>query len=144
MFNAQDDKRQGDRRNNERRKDGDSSPDTLLTDLKKEIHNQLISGMDLSAVGTLNEAELREELRRGAEELCNYRSELIPQQTVGRDRIVRRHDTPWAVLVAQGFYRVFGVGRAAGWVAHALEQYEADYVVRPRARYAGGPSEGGT
>ena len=39
---------------------------------------------------------------------------------------------------------LFGVGRAAGWVAHALEQYEADYVVRPRARYAGGPSEGGT
>jgi citrate synthase len=30
---------------------------------------------------------------------------------------------------------VFAVGRCAGWVAHAREQYEAGYVVRPRARY---------
>ncbi|MGH0036292.1 MAG: citrate synthase family protein [Myxococcota bacterium] len=30
---------------------------------------------------------------------------------------------------------VFAVGRCAGWVAHAKEQYEAGYVVRPRARY---------
>ncbi len=38
---------------------------------------------------------------------------------------------------------LFAVGRTAGWVAHALEQYEADYVVRPRARYANGPGVGG-
>ncbi len=31
---------------------------------------------------------------------------------------------------------LFAVGRTAGWVAHVLEQYQADYVVRPRARYA--------
>jgi len=30
---------------------------------------------------------------------------------------------------------LFAVGRSAGWVAHALEQYEAGYLVRPRARY---------
>jgi citrate synthase len=30
---------------------------------------------------------------------------------------------------------VFAVGRTAGWVAHALEQVEAGYLVRPRARY---------
>ena len=30
---------------------------------------------------------------------------------------------------------IFAVGRCAGWVAHALEQYEAGYLVRPRARY---------
>ncbi len=30
---------------------------------------------------------------------------------------------------------LFAVGRCAGWVAHAKEQYEAGYVVRPRARY---------
>ncbi len=30
---------------------------------------------------------------------------------------------------------LFAVGRAAGWVAHALEQYEAGYLLRPRARY---------
>jgi citrate synthase len=32
---------------------------------------------------------------------------------------------------------IFAVGRCAGWVAHALEQYEAGYLVRPRARYLG-------
>lgn len=30
---------------------------------------------------------------------------------------------------------VFAIGRTAGWVAHALEQAEAGYLVRPRARY---------
>ena len=30
---------------------------------------------------------------------------------------------------------LFAVGRFAGWVAHSLEQNEAGYLVRPRARY---------
>jgi citrate synthase len=30
---------------------------------------------------------------------------------------------------------LFAVGRAAGWVAHALEQFQAGYLLRPRARY---------
>ncbi len=30
---------------------------------------------------------------------------------------------------------LFAVARCAGWVAHALEQYEAGYLLRPRARY---------
>ena len=30
---------------------------------------------------------------------------------------------------------LFAVGRCAGWVAHALEQVEAGYLLRPRARY---------
>jgi citrate synthase len=30
---------------------------------------------------------------------------------------------------------LFAVSRCAGWVAHALEQYAAGYLVRPRARY---------
>jgi citrate synthase len=32
---------------------------------------------------------------------------------------------------------IFAVARSAGWVAHMLEQYEAGYLVRPRARYLG-------
>ena len=32
---------------------------------------------------------------------------------------------------------LFAVGRCAGWVAHVLEQYQAGYLVRPRARYTG-------
>jgi citrate synthase len=32
---------------------------------------------------------------------------------------------------------MFAIGRSAGWVAHILEQYEAGYLLRPRARYLG-------
>jgi citrate synthase len=32
---------------------------------------------------------------------------------------------------------IFALGRCAGWVAHALEQREAGYLLRPRARYIG-------
>ena len=30
---------------------------------------------------------------------------------------------------------LFAIARSAGWVAHMLEQYQAGYLVRPRARY---------
>ena len=30
---------------------------------------------------------------------------------------------------------LFAVGRSAGWIAHALEQYEREQLLRPRARY---------
>jgi citrate synthase len=32
---------------------------------------------------------------------------------------------------------VFLVARAIGWLAHAMEQYESDVLIRPRARYIG-------
>jgi len=32
---------------------------------------------------------------------------------------------------------LFAVGRSAGWIAHALEQRAAGYLIRPRARYNG-------
>jgi len=34
---------------------------------------------------------------------------------------------------------LFAVGRTVGWVAHSLEQYEAGYLLRPRARYREDP-----
>jgi len=32
---------------------------------------------------------------------------------------------------------LFAIGRTIGWVAHALEQYEREPMIRPRARYVG-------
>jgi pilus assembly protein CpaF len=54
--------------------------------LKKELHQQLISGMDLTAVGTMDEQELRVEVRRTAEELCRLRSDLL--NLSDRERLV--------------------------------------------------------
>ena len=54
--------------------------------IKNEIHRQLIAGMDLSAVGTMREEDLRLEARRAAEELCHLRADLLNQHE--RDRLV--------------------------------------------------------
>jgi citrate synthase len=32
---------------------------------------------------------------------------------------------------------MFVVGRAVGWIAHAIEQYQSGVLIRPRARYTG-------
>ena len=53
---------------------------------KKELHQQLIAGMDLSAIGTMNEEELRFEVRRAAEQLCRLRSDLLSLSE--RERLV--------------------------------------------------------
>ncbi len=44
---------------------------------KKQLHEQLITGVDLSAIGTMNEEELRVEVRRVAEDLCRYSADLL-------------------------------------------------------------------
>src|ERR1700676_316284 len=45
--------------------------------LKQDLHEQLITRLDLSAIGTISEEELRLEVRRAAEELCRMGSELL-------------------------------------------------------------------
>jgi len=32
---------------------------------------------------------------------------------------------------------IFVLGRTVGWIAHAIEQYQSDVLIRPRARYTG-------
>jgi citrate synthase len=32
---------------------------------------------------------------------------------------------------------LFALGRTIGWIAHAIEQYASDHLIRPRARYTG-------
>jgi citrate synthase len=40
-------------------------------------------------------------------------------------------------LPAGGAVALFGLGRTVGWIGHAIEQYETDSLIRPRARYIG-------
>jgi len=42
-------------------------------------------------------------------------------------------------LPAGGALALFVLGRSLGWLAHAQEQYAADRLIRPRARYVGPP-----
>jgi citrate synthase len=34
---------------------------------------------------------------------------------------------------------LFAIGRSIGWIGHAIEQYQQDRIIRPRARYTGEP-----
>ena len=40
-------------------------------------------------------------------------------------------------LPAGGAVALFAVGRAVGWIGHAIEQYASNILIRPRARYVG-------
>jgi citrate synthase len=40
-------------------------------------------------------------------------------------------------------FALFAVARCAGWIAHALEQGQADTLIRPCARYIGPEPEFG-
>jgi pilus assembly protein CpaF len=57
-----------------------------LTNYKKQLHEQLITGMDLSAIGTMNEEELRVEVRRAAEDLSRRSADLL--NLAERERLV--------------------------------------------------------
>lgn len=74
-----------------------ASNDERLIRIKKEIHQALIGGMDLSAVGSMEEDELREEVRRGAEQLCHQYNDLLSLSE--RER-----------LIDELYDEVFGIG----------------------------------
>jgi citrate synthase len=40
-----------------------------------------------------------------------------------------------------GAIALFALGRTIGWIGHGIEQYQANQVIRPRARYAGPPPQ---
>src|SRR5271168_3044935 len=63
------------------------SSDERFMRYKKELHQQLITGMDLSAIGTMSEDELRIEVRRAAEELCRLSPEMFSLSD--RERLVK-------------------------------------------------------
>ncbi len=42
-------------------------------------------------------------------------------------------------LPAHAPLTLFAIGRTVGWIAHAVEEYASDQLIRPRARYVGPP-----
>jgi citrate synthase len=72
--------------------------------------------------------ELAAELAAAAFELLGER----PNLDFGLVALARALDLPAGAALA-----LFAIGRSAGWIAHAIEQYEAGGLIRPRARYLG-------
>jgi citrate synthase len=72
--------------------------------------------------------ELAVAVAGAAEELLGLR----PTLDFGLVTAARALDLPPGSPLA-----IFALGRTAGWIGHALEQYVADTLIRPRARYVG-------
>lgn len=48
--------------------------------------------------------------------------------------------TAWTLNLPPGAsMALFALGRTVGWVGHAIEHYQLDRIIRPRARYVGEP-----
>lgn len=60
--------------------------DSKFVALKRELHQQVISTLDISAVGKWNQEQLRMEVRRQAEIVCRTRKDLL--SSAERERIV--------------------------------------------------------
>jgi len=64
----------------------DSRSEDRLAAIKKDLHKRLIAGLDMSVVGLMDDHALRDEMRRGARELCSYRSDFITHDD--RERLI--------------------------------------------------------
>lgn len=47
--------------------------------LKQEVHKHLLSAIDLPSVGSMDDYQLRNELRRGVADLCRFRADLLSE-----------------------------------------------------------------
>jgi len=65
---------------------GEGRPGEDLLRLKAQLHRQLIEHMDLTALGTMNREQLRMEVRRVADELCQRSVNLLNRGE--RERVV--------------------------------------------------------
>jgi citrate synthase len=103
----------------------------------------LYPGGDPRAVVLMRLAESsgNESAWRPVRNLCKAGAELLhdlPNLDMGLAAITRTYGLP-----ADAPVLMFALGRTIGWIAHAIEEYQAGQVIRPRARYTGPvPSDG--
>jgi pilus assembly protein CpaF len=74
------------RSNHQAKEPANGAAEERLLRYKRQLHQQLITSMDLSSIGSMDEEELRREVRRGAEELCRSSSDLLSLSD--RERLV--------------------------------------------------------
>ncbi len=94
---------------------GDPRGETLLEIIREES-------------GASQELELAEAICRAAQDLTDLKPNL-DFGLVMLTRVLGREQGTALALMA--------LGRIAGWVAHACEEYERNQLIRPRARHAG-------
>src|SRR4051812_20586526 len=54
-----------------------TTPEERFLRLKMQLHQQLIANMDLAAIGSMNDEQLRREVRQEAEEMTRRTSDLL-------------------------------------------------------------------
>src|SRR5205814_1139943 len=57
-----------------------------LKRIKTELHHQLVTGMDLAAMGSMEREQLQKEVRRVADAICQRSSNLLSRQE--RDALI--------------------------------------------------------
>ena len=55
----------------------EAAPEDRMRNLKRDLHQQLIASMDLATLGSMSEEQLRQEVRRAAEDLTRRSSDLF-------------------------------------------------------------------
>ena len=65
---------------------GDARAGDEMRRLKAQLHHQLVSGIDLGALGAISRDELKTEVRRAADELCQRSNNLLNRTE--RERLV--------------------------------------------------------
>jgi citrate synthase len=78
--------------------------------------------------GTAKEGELAKRLMQAAYSISGEH----PNLDFGLTALARALRLPAEAPIA-----IFALGRTVGWIAHAIEQYADDRLIRPRARYIG-------
>ncbi|WP_254509781.1 CpaF family protein [Anatilimnocola floriformis] len=58
-------------------RENSSDIEQRFSQLKRDLHQRLVQSIDLTALRTMEEQQLRHEFRKGAEELCRQRPDLL-------------------------------------------------------------------